>query len=312
MTRLTPAGELLVMLQVASLASDAEQQELVTSFIEGLTTANINVVSVYLQLNDTTTDAARPDAPLLFVHGKQRLEMPLLGLRFEIGPMSFFQANSAACVGLYEKALEWLRPVNSVVFDICCGVGTIGLCAARRCRRVVGLELVPEAVESARQNAALNRIENASFIVGKAEETLPELLRDINDDDVCAVVDPPRPGLHWKVLQALRNCARLSRLVYVSCNPESLADDVVKLTTPREGIDPFVPVRAVAVDMFPHTLHCEMILLMERSNWLPDPTPTSAPQVETARTEVAQGDVAKLEHTASNIGDDHVVEAGTL
>lgn len=274
MARLSPEGKLMVLLQVANIVENSEQQrEFSQNFTEALTgkdAADLGVVSIYLQINDTSTDAARPDASLIHIHGVERLEMPLLGLKYEIGPMSFFQVNSATCALLYQKALDWVRP-GSIFFDVCCGVGTIGLSAAKHCSQVFGLELIPEAVESAKQNAALNKIENAHFRAGKAEETLPQLLRELTgEEDVCAIVDPPRPGLHKDVLVALRSCKRLSRLVYVSCNPESLAEDVVKLCLPQEGQDPFVPVRAVAVDMFPHTLHVEMVLLLERASKVPD------------------------------------------
>uniref|UniRef100_A0A7S1F1U1 Uncharacterized protein n=1 Tax=Noctiluca scintillans TaxID=2966 RepID=A0A7S1F1U1_NOCSC len=265
MARLSPTGEMLVLVQVASL-SEEEQRQFTKSLVDGLA-EHLNIVSIYLQINDTPTDAARPDAPLFHVHGSPALAMPLLGLTFQVGPGSFFQTNSATCVELYSKALEWLRPAGSVVLDVCCGVGTIGLCAAKHCKRVIGLELVPEAVESAIKNAELNGIRNASFYAGRAEDSLPRILQELGDEEVCAVVDPPRAGLHKTVLEALRGFTRLRRLVYVSCNPDSLVEDVVRLCVPRQeqDMDAFVPVRAVAVDMFPHTLHCEMVLLLERA-----------------------------------------------
>jgi len=271
MARLAPTGEMLVMVQVASPPDAEGEAQVVRSIIEALMVEELKVVSLYLQINDTPTDAARPDAPLKLIHGAEKLVMPLLGLRFEIGPLSFFQANSSTCAALYKRALDWLQIQDeSIVFDVCCGVGSIGLCAARRCKRVIGLELIAEAVKSAEQNAALNDIKNAEFHVGRAEETLPDLLRNLNDTaDVCAIVDPPRPGLHNTVLQALKSCTKLSRLVYVSCNPDTLVEDVAKLAMPREGsVEPFVPVCAVAVDMFPHTLHCEMIMLLARQSKL--------------------------------------------
>lgn len=273
MARLSTNGTMLLLLQTASITEE-QREQLTKSLVEALTSADLGVASIYLQQNDAMCDAAQSGAPLFHVHGAHRLEMPLMGLRFEIGPLSFFQANSTTCPLLYERALSWLRPEQALLLDICCGVGTIGLCAARRCRKVIGIELVPEAVESARKNAALNDITNADFYAGKAEEVLPaildaELQAVGKDAQVCAVVDPPRPGLHRDVLSALRDCAQLSRIVYISCNPESLADDVVKLTAVRDGEDAFVPVRAVAVDMFPHTAHCEMILLLERAPQVP-------------------------------------------
>mmetsp|Transcript_23426 Transcript_23426/g.54092 ORF Transcript_23426/g.54092 Transcript_23426/m.54092 type:complete len:601 (-) Transcript_23426:109-1911(-) len=273
MARLAPTGDMLVMVQVASPDTKEEEDKLERSIIEHLSVDELRIVSIYLQINDTPTDAARPDAPMKLLHGREKLIMPLLELQFEIGPLSFFQANSSTCAALYRKAIDWLEPkVDSVVFDVCCGVGSIGLCAASQSKKVIGLELVAEAVESAKQNAARNGITNAEFHVGRAEETLPKLLSDLDETaDVCAIVDPPRPGLHSTVLYALKSCTKLSRLVYVSCNPDSMVEDVTKLCIPREGFEPFVPLRAVAVDMFPHTLHCEMIMLLKRQSKVVDP-----------------------------------------
>lgn len=309
MARLATTGDMMVMVQIARL--DAEQQEkLVKALIAELTRAAPHVLSVYLQLNDGVSDAAGPDAQLVHIHGRKHLEMPLLGLRFDLGPMSFFQTNSVTVAALYERAISWAEPAGKLVLDICCGVGTIGLCAARHCRKVVGIELVEEAVESAKQNAALNDIGNASFHAGKAEHVLPQLLREElqnagADCEVCAVVDPPRAGLHKDVLQALRECSQLSRIVYISCNPESLAEDVVKLCTPRDGEDALVPVRAVAVDMFPHTLHCEMVLLLERESKVSDPrkvaAAASSAESEAARKAAADSSVVSTCHElASN------------
>ncbi|CAE7651832.1 TRMT2A, partial [Symbiodinium sp. CCMP2456] len=168
MVRQSTAEELLVMVQTAKL-EDAQREALAAEVIAALTKAElqINVVSIYLQFNDEISDAARPGAPLMHIHGDAQLRMQLLGLSFNIGPLSFYQANSTTCALLYERALEWLKPQNDVaVLDVCCGVGTIGLCASRRCRRVIGIELIPEAVEAAKANAELNKVENTEWIAG--------------------------------------------------------------------------------------------------------------------------------------------------
>lgn len=283
-------SELLVMVQTAT-ASGEEKEQLCEEIRAALTqeSLQLNVVSIYLQFNDEVSDAARPTAPLELIYGQSQLRMKLLGLNFDIGPLSFYQANSITCELLYGRALEWLQPKEEVaVLDVCCGVGTIGLCASQKCRKIIGIELVPEAVESAKANAALNKIHNTEWMVGKAEDVLPKLLEEMDPSlQVSAVVDPPRPGLHHVVLRALRSCSQLSRIVYVSCNPDSLVEDVVKLTMPSENDeDPFVPVRAVAVDMFPHTLHCEMILLLERMSQVKDPR-TTLPAAVPAATPAA-------------------------
>eukprot|EP00933_Yihiella_yeosuensis_P039998 TRINITY_DN34205_c0_g1_i1.p1 TRINITY_DN34205_c0_g1~~TRINITY_DN34205_c0_g1_i1.p1 ORF type:complete len:661 (+),score=142.23 TRINITY_DN34205_c0_g1_i1:31-1983(+) len=314
MARLSPTGDMLVMVQTTTL-NDEDKAGVSKLLTETLVGANIGVVSIYLQFNDEVSDAARPGAPLHLIHGQKLLRMPLLGLNFDIGPLSFYQANSKTCELLYSKALDWLKPNDATaVLDICCGVGTIGLCASQRCRNVIGVELIPEAVESAKANAALNNVTTTEWRVGRAEEVLPGLLDELDPNlEVCAVVDPPRPGLHPTVLGALRNCSQLSRIVYVSCNPESLVEDVVKLTLPRETDEnPFVPVRAVAVDMFPHTLHCEMILLLERSSKVEDPRPKAAAMLAAAQAAKAakQAASAASDATSSKEGADVADSAG--
>ncbi|CAJ1390902.1 unnamed protein product [Effrenium voratum] len=293
MARLSTSGEMLVMVQTAAVA-DEEKEPLIKEIVSALTKEDqIKVVSIYLQFNDEVSDAARPNAPLELIHGQKQLRMRLLGLDFDIGPLSFYQANSRTCELLYGRALEWLRPENEIaMLDVCCGVGTIGLCASRRCKKVVGIELVPEAVESAKANAALNKVDNTEWVVGRAEEVLPKLLQELDPElEVCAVVDPPRAGLHTTVLRALRSCSQLSRMVYVSCNPDSLVEDIIKLTLPSESDeDPFVPLRAVAVDMFPHTLHCEMILLLERSSKVTDPRPKAKAKANSEAAATPEGD----------------------
>ncbi len=160
------------------------------------------------------------------------------------------------------------RVARTLVLDVCCGTGTIGLTVAKHVKRVVGLELVPQAVEDAKANAALNSVTNAEFVCGRAETTIKQVLASCADDmDMAvAIVDPPRSGLHNDVVAALRN-SKLNRIVYVSCNPATLADNVQRLAGPvskRYSGRAFVPVAAQAVDMFPHTSHCELIMLLER------------------------------------------------
>mmetsp|Transcript_89797 Transcript_89797/g.187672 ORF Transcript_89797/g.187672 Transcript_89797/m.187672 type:complete len:632 (-) Transcript_89797:33-1928(-) len=301
MCRQSANGNMSVMVQIAPLEED-KRAELTGLLVKALTSddaEDLKITSVHLQLNDGVSDAAQPGAPLIHIHGDERMIMPLMGLNFEIGPLSFFQTNIVTCALLYERALSWLCPdPKALVLDVCCGVGTIGLAVANKCKKVVGLELVPEAVESAKHNAAINGIKNAEYHAGKAEETLPSLLpkelAELGEDcEVCAIVDPPRPGLHKDVLTALRCCDQLSRIVYISCNPDSLVEDVVKLTSmTHDDQDPFVPVRAVAVDMFPHTVHVEMVLLLERKSRAPVPPPLPPKEQQ------AEGSAKKQESAA--------------
>lgn len=192
----------------------------------------------------------------------------LCGLRFRVSPDAFFQTNTPAAEALFELAGEWAAAPGAALaptlLDVCCGTGTIGLTLARRFARVVGVDICAPAVADATANAALNGIHNASFVAGRAEAVLPATLRELRGGAV-AVVDPPRAGLHRAVLAALRATPGVRRLVYIACNPDSLAKDATALCAPG-GLrgDPFAPVRCAALDLFPHTEHVEMVLVMER------------------------------------------------
>jgi tRNA (uracil-5-)-methyltransferase len=196
---------------------------------------------------------------------------------------AFFQVNSASAEALYELAGEWAskggadgdagdaeEPVSpATLYDVCCGTGTIGLTLARRFASVVGVDICEPAVRDAEANAASNGVSNATFHAGRAEEVLPRLLREAAQGEAppqaVAIVDPPRIGLHKQVLGALRSCAQLSRLVYVSCNVDTMVSDAALLCATRpDGTAPFRPVCAMAVDLFPHTKHVEGVLLLER------------------------------------------------
>lgn len=273
LVRHNPSGEMMVMVQTATLEGEKKEQ-FCSELTKALMEVDLGVVSLYLQFNDEVTDAARPNAPVALVAGKPRIEMPLLGLRLEIGPLSFFNPNTATCRFLMEKTIEYLLPQRTqVVLDIFCGVGTIGLCAAGRCDRVIGVDIAEENIENAKENAALNKIENCTFITGKAEDMVAKVLGDLAPDaEVCAVVDPSRAGLHPRLVNILRERTQVVRIVYVSCNAESLAEDVAKLGVSNdEEEDEFVPTRVVAVDSFPQTLHVEVIQLLERRTRARDP-----------------------------------------
>ncbi|XP_048323959.1 zinc finger CCCH domain-containing protein 24 [Ziziphus jujuba] len=310
-------------------------------------------------------------------------------LRFRISPTAFFQVNTLAAEKLYSLAGDWAGlGADTLLFDICCGTGTIGLTLAHRVGMVVGIEMNASAVSDAHRNAEINGIKNCRFVCGKAEDVMGSLLKEyvsmsqkqngildipessdklistaeennISTDnsqnpetksgtsvgnlpdpeessthalengktasdslessmqdlgskiqnwytsesgnpqiqqfkDVVAIVDPPRGGLHPTVIKALRTHPCLRRLVYISCNPESLVANAIELCTPsaekiergnkgnrgwrnmssaglaRQRVksmpvsEPFRPVKAMAVDLFPHTLHCEMVMLLER------------------------------------------------
>ncbi|KAJ6691571.1 TRNA (URACIL-5-)-METHYLTRANSFERASE-like protein A [Salix purpurea] len=303
-----------------------------------------------------------------------RIHDYISNLLFSISPTAFFQVNTLAAEKLYSLAGDWagLGP-DSLLFDICCGTGTIGLTLADRVGMLVGIEMNASAVSDAHRNAEINGIKNCRFVCAKAEDVIGSLLKEyldvpqkegeqlnaseIRDKDIAtvevnngpmddvldcsknpghdlgngegasghsendgqeiqgqlqksctskegstsmmhfknvvAIVDPPRGGLHPTVIKVLRTHSRVRRLVYISCNPETLVANAIELCTPSPekfekgngnrawrkmssaGLarhrtksmpisEPFRPVKAMAVDLFPHTPHCELVMLLER------------------------------------------------
>ncbi|GAA4503976.1 23S rRNA (uracil(1939)-C(5))-methyltransferase RlmD [Pseudaeromonas paramecii] len=194
------------------------------------------------------------------LQGDGVIEDELDGLRFSLSPLAFYQINPEQTRRLYQAALTLCGLTGQeTVFDIYCGIGTISLFLARQAARVVGVELVPEAIEDARQNAARNGLAaKTEFFAGKAEEVVPALYRQGYRADV-VVVDPPRKGCEPAVLQTMLAMAPRT-LVYVSCDPDSLARDLAVLLSGGYRLEQVIP-----VDMFPHTLHVETVARLVRS-----------------------------------------------
>jgi 23S rRNA (uracil1939-C5)-methyltransferase len=190
--------------------------------------------------------------------GRGEINDVLCGSRFTIAPQAFFQINPPQAEKLYQRALDYADPnQGSLVFDLYCGAGTISLCLAQKAGRVIGAEIVPEAVDNAKANAAGNGIANAEFICADAGEAAVKLReRGLRPDIV--VVDPPRKGMSEDAIAAVASMAP-ERLVYVSCNPSTLARDILRLNGHGYQLH-----AATAVDMFPRTCHVESVVLMTK------------------------------------------------
>lgn len=245
------------------------QKDIVSFFTEGEGGA-LNVTSMYYE-EIQKRQAGQSGNYIKHIYGDTHINETLLGLKFRISPNSFFQANSFAAEKLYELAID-LADVkkDSTVLDICCGTGTIGLCFAKYCKQVYGMEIIPEAIDDANENAKENKITNANFAAGNADDLIFSMVRQANigkDESIVAIVDPPRAGLQTKSITQLRNSTKIKRLVYISCSPAQVLKNFVDLckncSKTMKG-DPFVPKVAVPVDMFPHTPHCELVVLFER------------------------------------------------
>lgn len=205
------------------------------------------------------------------VAGATCIHEELLGLHFQVSPQAFFQVNNQAAEVLYSTIGDWaeLSPASTVL-DVCCGTGTIGISLAKKVKKVIGIEICQEAVKDAKVNARINELSNIDFRCGKAEDLFPNLINSLASQNPVAVVDPPRAGLHSKVILAIRRAEHLKRLLYVSCNPRAAMNnfiDLCRAPSNRVKGSSFRPVRAVAVDLFPQTMHCELLILFERVDY---------------------------------------------
>ncbi|KAF0699640.1 Aste57867_9823 [Aphanomyces stellatus] len=267
--------EVMVCVQANPSAVDAEAwTDAKAALVAALTTAHADIKSMFVQ-EYTGVSAPEEDHPVEHVFGATQIEEELLGLRFRISAQAFFQVNTPGAEVLYSLVKRFADADDKTqIYDVCCGTGTIGLCMSSSCGKVVGVELCRAATEDAAVNADLNQITNATFVNAKAEDVMKDLLRtkregsDLLLERAVAIVDPPRAGLHVKVLRALREFKPVTRIVYVSCNPTgSLVENAATLCGPETSNlkgTAFKPVYAAPVDMFPHTEHCEMIVVFER------------------------------------------------
>jgi 23S rRNA (uracil1939-C5)-methyltransferase len=215
------------------------------------------VHSVHWSVNDTPAEVTNLPTELLW--GDEWIEEELCGLRFRVRPNAFLQTNTAMAERLYALAGEAAQLSGSeTVWDLYCGIGTIGLSLAAQALTVWGIEVSEESVACALENAELNGITNAAFFAGNVGQVVRELLDRSGAPDV-VIVDPPRAGLAGKALRRLGEIGA-PRIVYVSCNPTTLAGDVKTL----RGEYGYELLRVTPVDMFPHTPHVECVALLER------------------------------------------------
>ncbi|XP_028408416.1 tRNA (uracil-5-)-methyltransferase homolog A-like isoform X2 [Dendronephthya gigantea] len=231
----------------------------------------IKLTSMHVEIASARKTDGTSGNILKHVLGEQYIYEKLCDLTFRISPHAFFQVNTKSAEILYKAIQDWSNvSSDTVILDVCCGTGTIGLSMAKNAKQVIGIELCQEAVEDAKFNAQLNGISNVEYHCGKAEDVIVKttIALDEEDSEVIAILDPPRAGCHGKVLQAVRRCSRIQKLVYVSCSPSSVIKDFISLCRPmskRTKGDPFQIVKALPIDLFPQTRYCELIVLLERT-----------------------------------------------
>ncbi len=226
--------------------------------VEALREACPELTGVLFCRNDKPQNTVLTDH-ISVLWGSEYVEERLCGARFRLSPLSFFQINTRQAERLYEKVREYGEPAGKTVLDLYGGAGSIGLSVARDARLLIGNDIVPAAVENARYNAAQNGVENAEYIAGDAGDVAKTLAaRGLHPELI--IVDPPRKGITPDVIDAIVTMAP-ERLVYVSCDPGTLARDLKLLN--EQG---YRPTRAAAFDLFPRTRHIESICLLTKED----------------------------------------------
>ena len=215
------------------------------------------ITSLWYIINAKLNDSIGDQSPILY-YGEDAIYEEMEGLRFKIGPKSFYQTNSDQAYRLYSVARDFAAlSGNEVVYDLYTGTGTIAQFVSRQAARVVGIEYVPEAIADARVNARNNGITNCTFFAGDMKDVLTEAFIQEHGRPDVVILDPPRAGIHPDVAEVILK-ATPQRMVYVSCNPASQARDLAILC--RD----FRITAVQPVDMFPHTMHVENVVALER------------------------------------------------
>ena len=228
-----------------------------TALLDAVSARFPEITSLYYVINEKLNDSISDQSPILY-KGADAIYETMEGLRFKIGPKSFYQTNSPQAYRLYSVAREFAALQGTeVVYDLYTGTGTIAQFVSAKASKVIGIEYVPEAIEDAKVNAAGNGISNCEFFAGDMKDVLNEdFINEHGKPDVI-ILDPPRAGIHPDVAQVILKAAP-ERMVYVSCNPASQARDLSILCSMYEitAVQP--------VDMFPHTMHVENVVALKR------------------------------------------------
>lgn len=255
MIRTSSTGELMVVLQCK--VTDDEGRRKMEEILQFMADSFPQITSLMYVINNKCNDTIG-DLDVEVFKGNDHIFEEMEGLRFKVGPKSFYQTNSEQAYNLYKVAREFAGLTgNELVYDLYTGTGTIANFVARKARKVVGIEYVPEAIEDAKVNSALNGIDNTLFYAGDMKDILTnDFIAEHGRPDVI-ITDPPRAGMHNDVIDVIL-AAEPKRIVYVSCNPVTQARDL-------QLLDGKYKVTAVQpVDMFPHTHHVENVVQLER------------------------------------------------
>jgi len=242
-----------IMIIVVFFHEDIEARE---GLLKHLQTQFPEITSLMYIINEKKNDSITDQEVELFA-GKDFMYEEMEGLKFKVGPKSFYQTNNEQAYKLYKITRDFANLTgNELVYDLYTGTGTIANFVAKNANKVIGIEYVPEAIEDAKINSDLNKITNTDYFAGDMVKVLDDLFIDTHGKPDVIITDPPRAGMHPKVVELL-NRIEAKRIVYVSCNPATQARDVEILMEKYE-------VKAIQpVDMFPQTHHVENVILLE-------------------------------------------------
>ena len=234
-----------------------ENDEEAIASVMGAVAERFGQITSLMYVVNTKVNDSLTDQTFVLFKGRDYIEEEMEGLRFRIGPKSFYQTNSLQAYELYKVARCMARLSGSeLVYDLYTGTGTIANFVARQARKVVGIEYVPEAIEDAKLNSKVNGIDNTLFYAGDMKDVLTQGFIEEHGRPDVMIIDPPRAGMHEDVVNVILNAAP-QRLVYVSCNPATQARDIAMLDCKYRVAE------VQPVDMFPHTHHVENVVAME-------------------------------------------------
>ena len=250
--RTSSTGDLMVILVVGE-----DKPETLKAFLDHIAMAFPQITSLMYVINQKKNTIIT-DLPIELHKGVPYLMEQMGGVQFKVGPVSFYQTNSEQAYEMYKIALDYAGlSGDELVYDLYTGTGTIANFVAKNAKKVVGIEYVPEAIEDAKANSALNHIENTIFYAGDMAKVLNEEFIAENGRPDVVITDPPRAGMHEKVVKQLIKAAP-KRIVYISCNPATQARDITWMN------EHYKVVKVQPLDMFPQTHHVENIVLLER------------------------------------------------
>jgi 23S rRNA (uracil-5-)-methyltransferase RumA len=246
-------GEILI-----DLVTTTQEEHSLEGFAEKLLALNLNgrITGILHTFNDSLADVVQNDRTEI-LYGQDYFYEELLGLKFKITPFSFFQTNSLGAEVLYDLARSYVGETkDKTIFDLYSGTGTIAQLLAPVAKKVIGIEIVEEAVEAAKENASLNGLDNCEFIAGDVLKAI-DLVQEKPD---IIVLDPPRDGINPKALRKIIDFG-VDKMIYISCKPTSLARDLEMLQVCGYEVE-----RVRCVDMFPATVHVEVVTCLHRVN----------------------------------------------